>query len=343
MTSSRALPRVFHAALITLAAAACGADDESPEEVAIDRVKQIVARELDTLVAGAEGLRTAAPAPDADGWNAQADAAAVADMRVHWGEARDSYEHVEGAIAVLFPDLDAATDERYDGFIAEAPDENFFDGEGVIGIHAVERILWSDSQPAWVVDFESALPGYQPAAFPTDAAEATGFRDELLARLVDDTHRMRDDFEPLALDAAAAYGGVMGSMAEQAEKISLGATGEDESRYAQRTLADMRANLAGAREIFDAFSPWLQAEGADDVIADVHAQLDAVAAAYDAIDGDALPEVPATWSATEPSEADLQTPYGQLWQLLQQQNHDDSGVVARMLDGADRLGIPVSP
>lgn len=336
-------PRVLRAALFALVIAACGAADDDPEQIAIDRVKQIVARELDGLVAGAEGLRTAAPAPDADGWNAQADASAVADMRAHWGDARDAYEHVEGAIAVLFPDLDAATDERYDGFIAEAPDDDLFDDQGVIGIHAVERVLWADTQPGWVVEFESALPGYQPAAFPTDATQATAFREQLLTRLVDDTHRMRDDFEPLALDAAAAYGGVMGSMAEQAEKISLGATGEDESRYAQRTLADMRANLAGAREIFDAFAPWLQDAGADDVIDDVHAQLDVVAAAYDAIEGDALPEVPASWSATAPSEADLQTPYGQLWQLLQQQNQADTGVVARMLDGADRLGIPVSP
>lgn len=326
-----------------LALSACAASARDEEAVAIDRVKAYVGGQLDALVTASAAIQSAAPPADADGWNASDDAAAVAEMRAHWGEARDAYESIEGAIAVLFPDLDAATDERYDGFVAEAPDDDLFDGEGVTGVHAIERILWADAQPSWVVEFESGLPNYRAAAYPATAAEAEAFRAELVARLVTDVTRMRDDFEPLALDSAAAYGGVIGSLAEQSEKVSLAATGEDESRYAQHTLADMRANLAGGREIFAAFEPWLVSAGGDELIDATHAQFDAIAAAYAAIDGNALPPVPADWNPDAPTEADLATPYGQLWRLLGTQTDPDAdGVVARMAEGAELLEIPVA-
>ena len=112
-------------------------------------------------------LRAAAPAPDADGWNDTADAAAVNAMKTQWAAARSAYEQVEGAIAVLFPDYDVSTDERYDGFLADTgPDADLFDGTGVTGVHAIERILWAGHAPADVVAFESTLTGYVAASFP---------------------------------------------------------------------------------------------------------------------------------------------------------------------------------
>ncbi len=326
---------------------ACDGDDgaDDPEAAAILSVKEYVSTELDALVDASVRIETAAPAADADGWNVTADAAAVEEMRASWHDARVSYERVEGAIAVLFPDLDAATDERYDGFIAEAADPDLFDGAGVTGVHAIERILWADAHPAWVVEFESALDNYVAPAFPATEAEAQEFKDGLAAQLVTDTTKMRDDFEPLALDAAAAYGGVIGSMAEQVEKISLGATGEDESRYAQHTLEDMRANLEGGREIYAAFVPWLrEQDGGAEIDAEIQARFDAVAAAYDALSGDALPAVPATWDESNPTEEDLATEYGQLWQLLTTESDPTApgGLTERMLAAADLMGIPVA-
>jgi iron uptake system component EfeO len=90
--------------------------------------------------------------------------------------------------------------------------------------------------------------------------------------------------------------------------------------------------------------PWLREMDGDDIADDTAAQFNLIAAAYDEIDGDALPQVPATWDPTAPSAEDLATPYGQLWQLLQQQTDPaQPGVVARMSDGADLLDIPVLP
>lgn len=341
------MKHVLSIALVPFAIACASSEDGSddPETQATLSVKEYVGSELDALLESATRIQTAAPAPDADGWNATADAAAVDQMRTSWHDARVSYERVEGAIAVLFPDLDAATDERYDGFIAEAPDADLFDGAGVTGVHGIERILWADAHPTWVVAFESALPGYVAASYPATEAEADQFKNGLAAQLVTDTTTMRDDFEPLALDAAAAYGGVIGSMAEQVEKISLGATGEDESRYAQHTLEDMRANLEGGREIYDAFVPWLREEdGGAEIDAEIQARFDAVAAAYDALPGDALPAVPDGWDEADPSDEHLATEYGQLWQLLTNESNPTAagGLAERMLAAADLMEIPVS-
>lgn len=302
-------------------------------------VKEYVASELERLATAAQDIQSAAPA---EPWGA---AEAVA-MQGPWKDARVSYERVEGAIAVLFPDLDASTDERYDGFLAEGPDTDLFDGEGVIGVHGIERILWADSHPSWVVTFESGLPGYTPAAFPTTAEEAAAFRDELVGRLVDDTRTMADDFEPLALDESTAFRGVIGSMAEQSEKVALAGSGEDESRYARHTLADMRANLEGGKSIYEAFRE--QVRGVDDGEAlelDIDAAFDRVDAAYAEVDGEAIPDVPATWNPDAPSEADLATPYGKLSTAITTEADPETAgsLVERLGAAADALGIPQLP
>lgn len=324
---------------------ACQASEPTPEERATLAVKAIVEDELANLHAAAQALRDAAPEPDADGWSTAADADAVGRMRTHWREARVAYERIEGAIAVLFPDLDAATDERYDGFLEAAPDDDPFDDQGVTGVHAIERILWAGEHPPETVAFESALDGYVPAAQPATAEQAAAFKDALAQRLVDDVAQMQASFEPLALDPAAAYSGVVGSMAEQLEKVELAATGEDESRYASHTLADMRANLEGGRALYEAFEPWLASEaGGDALHASITAGFERVEAGYAAHSGDGVPPVPEGWSA-EPSDALRDTPYGQLFGLLEHEADPDAddSLVRAMIDAADLMGIPVAP
>lgn len=325
---------------------ACKNDNDADdfEADAILAVKDIVATDIGNFHSAAQGIHDGAPSPDADGWNATDDGAAVTAMKDQWYAARIAYERVEGAIAVLFPDLDASTDERYDGFIADAPDDNLFDGQGVTGVHAIERILWADAHTDAVITFESGLSGYTPAAFPADDAQAMDFRDGLAQRLVDDVAEMDSSFEPLALDAAAAYGGVVGSMAEQVEKITLAQTGEEESRYARHTLQDMRANLDGGLEIYGAFSPWIVAQdGGQELDDQVRAGFQRVQDAYDAIPGTSLPEVPATWSSSNPSAEDLATEYGQLWSLLQEESDPEveGSLVSTMLAAAELIGIEV--
>jgi iron uptake system component EfeO len=321
--------------------------DGDPKDAAIVVVKDYVAGELDALHAASVALQQAAPVADALGWNAVDDAAAVDAMKAAWRDARAAYEHVEGAVAVLFPDLDRSTDERYDGFLAAGPDDDLFDDDGVIGVHAVERILWSDAIPAHVVAFEQALPHYRPAAFPVDAAQARSFADALVGRLVDDTATMRDAFAPLALAPETAYRGVLGSLLEQHEKVGLAGSGEDESRYAAVTLADMRHNLQGGLAIFAAFAPALDDVGVDGraTRARIEAGFDRAFDLLSSIDGDAIPLPPSSWNAAAPSDADLQTDYGRLFSFFAQETNvdDDDSFVAAFAAGADLLGIPRLP
>jgi iron uptake system component EfeO len=333
--------------LLTVGIAACGSDEKTPEQQALLNVKSYIASNLNDFVDASKQLCAAAPAPDDDGWSAAADAAAITAMKTQWKRARVAYEHVEGAIAVLFPELDVSTDERYDGFIADnGADTNLFDDMIVTGVHGIERILWSDVIPPAVVEFESALPGYKAAAFPATRQETDDFKNKLCARLVADATEMRNEFQPLALDPASAYRGVIGSMGEQLEKADLAATGEEESRYAQYTLADMRSNVEAGVATFEAFKPWLRSkDGGPAMIEKIDTDFARVSAAYDQLSGDSLPPVPATWSSQNPRAADLATPFGMLWSVLHAEaDAATSGTLVSDMNGsAEMLGIPELP
>jgi iron uptake system component EfeO len=352
MTLPRSLGLLATATMVA-GAFGCGDGDQAPgpgsttaEQMVLRDVKTYVSSNLDELVKATTDLRSAAPAADDDGWNAIQDAAAVSSMKAAWRRARAAYEHVEGAIAVLFPELDISTDERYDGFLEGGPDDNLFDDQGVTGIHAIERILWASDTRADVVDFEKALQGYQAAAFPATRAEAQSFKDRLAGRLVSEVTMMRDMFLPLALDSAAAYRGVMGSMAEQIEKVDKAATGEEESRYANDTRADMRANLAGGQATVDAFKPLLLSKaGGAELDSKIRAGFKRISDAYAALPGGSLPTPPATWSSASPSASDLATPFGRLYALLQNESDEmkADSTVGQMGTAAVLMGIPVLP
>ncbi len=301
------------ATISLFALAACA----SPQQMATQSTKDTIATELATLTAAARALQAAAPAPDADGWSHASDAAAIARMQAEWRRMRVAYERVEGAIAVLFPETDVAIDERYDGFVSERADSDLFDGQGVTGMHAIERILWSNAIPARVQTFEMGLPNMpQAARTPSTMAEAAAFRDGLVARLVRDCEEMERQFRPLALDNATAFRGVIGSLEEQVEKVDKAATSEEESRYAQHTLADMRANLEGGQRTFDAFRPWLESTSERALSTQIQARFAAISAAYAALPGEAIPAVPEGYNPEAPSAEHLATAYGQLRALL---------------------------
>ena len=156
---------------------------------------------------------------------------------------------------------------------------------------------------------------------------------------------MRDQFgaKNLALDPDIAFGGVVGSMKEQFEKVNLAATAGDESRYAQRTLADMRANLQGGREIYRAFSGWVSETSSPELDKSIVDGFARIATSYDAIDGSAIPAVPKDFDSVMPSEADLKTPYGQLWQLLTDEGdaRRDGSLVHAMVVAGKAMGIDI--
>lgn len=354
----RSEPTVQRSVLVLAVAAAgtfapaCGDSSSPDDQASVARAMQAsLTADLTELHQASVDLQAAAPSGHA--WSASTDASAIAAMKAAWIRARTAYEHVEGAIAPIFPEVDVAIDERYDGFLgtpAGVADTNLFDGSGVTGMHAIERVLYADAVPANVIAFESSLPGYKAPAYPATADDADTFKTGLAAQLVTDTKSLLDQWtQGAAPDVSGAFQGLIGLMNEQQEKVNNAATGAEESRYSQRTMADLRANLDGTSKIYGLFRGWLATKPATattpsghDVDASITADMNGLKTLYGTISGDAIPEPPATWSAENPSPTDLATPFGVLYQAVHEAVNPASldSVVGEMNAGAMLLGIP---
>jgi len=322
-------------------AAACGDGGKSDAEFRTEVTTAMhtsIATDLADLTAAARELQAAAPAHV---WTSDE----LAAMKTAWRKTRVAYEHIEGALAPIFPDVDFAIDARYDDYLSElgpTGDVDPFDGEGVTGMHGIERILFAAEIRAEVVAFESTLPGYKAAAVPASDAEAMAFRTGIAQRLIDDVDELQRQWQPANIDIGAAYVGLVGLMNEQKEKVDLAATGEEESRYANITLFDLRNNREGTALVYAVFRAWISSKdggvASDDVI---QGKLDQLELAY-AGTSDALPPVPATWSSDMPSAADLATPFGMLWKQVHEEvdPNAEGSLVFEMNRVAILLGFP---
>ena len=335
-----------HIALLVLALAGCGKGDEDAQRSRVEReMKAWLVSKVRAFRSAAEALQKAAPTPAGRGWDATQDARAIAAMKDAWGRAREAYELIEGAVAPLFPESDTATDARYDDFLAQLGqqgDSAPFDDQGVVGVHAIERILWADAIPPETVAFEQGLPGYRPAAFPANEAEAHDFKHKLTARLVKDIHELENQLGALELDIAFAFRGLMDLTAEQLEKVDRAATGREESRYAQSTLRDLRANRDGCLDAYRIFRPWLLARGRADLDEQVMAGFERLKVGYDALPGSAIPRPPQDWSSLEPKAELASTPFGKLFTLVSEETDDKraTSLSGSLMSVADALGLP---
>jgi iron uptake system component EfeO len=360
MTHRSSLPLVVIAApLIAAMALGCsGSDSGSPSANKTDAAYQqeIVTGMHDSLVADiavlVEASATLGQQAPAGAWDQPRDQAAISSMKDTWARARTAYEHIEGAIAPLFSELDGSLDARYDDQLAAAggKDDNLFDGEGITGLHAVERILWSDSIPEAVATFEKALPGYQPAAFPATDQEGADFKSKLCARLAADAKTLQEQWTPQKIDLGGSFDGLVSLMNEQREKVNKASSFEEESRYSQRTMRDIRDNLEGTTKIYRLFQPWLRTkENTTDpqkdgktVDAAIESGFAKVATLYGMTTGDAIPQPPSTWSSEHPSTDDLASPFGVLYQGVSEivDPNKEGSVVYEMNSAATILKFP---
>jgi iron uptake system component EfeO len=339
------MSKCLFAALLALAACGDNAGNKSDAEFKTETVGAMhtsIETDLAEISTAARELQAAAPT---HAWNATTDAAAIAAMKVAWKKTRVAYEHVEGATAPIFADFDFSMDARYDDYLSSigpAGDQNLFDAEGATGMHSIERILYADEIRSEVEEFEETLPGYKAAAFPATDGEAMTFKTGIAQWLVDDADALHAQWQPAAIDIGAAYQGLVGLMNEQKEKVNLAATGEEESRYANVTLFDLRNNLEGTRKVYELFRPWIIARDGGDPDSKIHAKLDSLGALYATTPGDALPPVPATWSSDQPSASDLATPFGMMWQQVQDEVDPTraGSIVFEMNEIAVILGFP---
>ena len=308
--------------------------------------------DIHDLRAAAVAMQAAAPTPTDRGWDATLDADAIAATKTAWKKARTAYEYTEGALAPIFPDIDVSIDYRYDDYLAELPngDTNLFDDQGVTGLHGAERILYADAIPENVVEFESTLTGYEPAAFPATAAQATSFKTLLLGKIISDADELEAGWDQSKnINLSEAFTGLVSLMNEQREKVNKAATSEEESRYSQRTMTDIRANLEGTRKIYALFKPYLQSKtNAIDPTLDgptlnlaIEAGFAKLDQLYAQVDGEAIPKPPATWSSESPSAADLDSDFGKLYEGVQTAVSMDSedSVVVNMNHALTAMGF----
>jgi iron uptake system component EfeO len=351
---------VASASLTVLAFGCSGGADSSPVDpdapyrnAVTAGMHDTLATEIEAFLKAATDLQNAAPTTTGRGWVTSQDAAAIAAMRDAWKSVRSAYERIEGAIAPLFPEIDYAVDARYDDFLSQLNgqgDGYLFDDQGVTGQHAVERILYSDGVPAHVVEFERALPGYKAAAFPATEQEATDFKNKLCGKLVSDIADLKSQWQPSKIDLGGAFQGLIALMNEQLEKVNKAATQEEESRYSQRTLADLRDNLAGTESAYHLFQPWLRAKSNGEkpqldgptIDSTLMAGFETLRDLYSRYPGDAIPEPPPTWSSQNPSPQDLETDFGKLFAAVEQAVDPAraGSVVEQMNQAAKVMGFP---
>ncbi len=322
----------------------CGRDEQHATNVQRD-MKEMISTQLQAWLNASVELRDAAPPPQADGWNVQRDAEALAATRRAWGASRQAYERIEGAVAKIFPESDTATDARYEDYLAVLGgpgDPHPFDDEGVIGMHGIERVLWADSMTPQVTHFERGLPGYREPRMPQTEQEAAAFKTKLAARLVSDIERLQQQFEPLSLDIAFAFRGLIDLAAEQVEKVDRASSGQEESRYAQTTMSDLRANSQGCKDAYEIFKPWLIERGGADIdarITEAFARLDE---AYAEVPGDAIPVPPKSWTSLKPNADQLASPFGKLFSAVRREADPSvSGSLhASLVEVAEKLELP---
>jgi iron uptake system component EfeO len=338
----------------TLALAACSSDDSNSGPKTDAEYEADVTKGMhDTLLTDIQALHQAAiaieQAAPTHAWDATADADAIQAMIDPWIQTRTSYEKTEGALAPNFPDIDYEIDARYDDFLAvlgDAGDQDLFDDQGVTGMHAIERIIYAPTTPASVIAFESNpvnFPGYKAAAWPATDDEAMEFKTKLCARLVTDTQTLLDEWAPSNIDLGGSFQGLVSLMNEQREKVSKAATDEEESRYSQRTMADIRDNLTGTKEIYALFQPWLATKDTGNTVDnEVEAAFSELDDAYSQVSGDAIPQPPDDWSSEDPPADALATPFGELWSAVEASV--DPNRAGSAVDGMNRaateLGFP---
>ncbi len=127
--------------------------------------------------------------------------------------------------------------------------------------------------------------------------------------------------------------------------INNAASGKEESRYAQFSLADLRAELVAGQMIYPLFRTWLLSNNGADADTQLTAGLGRLQADYDAQPGDAPPPLPSDWITSELFDADLASPFGVLWQALQNEadTTNAQSLLSVMKQAADLLGIAELP
>lgn len=316
------------------AATVDAATTDTTEAEAVAQLRVTTKIQLDRVTTNAAMLLTLAPT---EAWSTS-DASRLEAMRASYIVLRDAYVQSEGLFAVLAPNLGPSIDRLYEQAIGDVRDEAPFDAQGFAGLHAIERILWAEMQRMSVEAAEEAILGYSRPEFPKSKDDADAFRQKMLTDAQTQLAQAIAAIIGATIDFTTGMKVVRVTAERQLAKVTVEAPGKDVSRYSDRTLADLRSNFAGARAIYGSLLAHLRTlpggRALDDAIA---ARFTAIDARYAALPGDALPEMPATWTATN---ADDGSEFGKLYVFVRNEcdANNRAGLIA-LLNEAEQLAI----
>jgi iron uptake system component EfeO len=343
--------RCYFGAVVLVAVVGCGSGDKSDAQFRsgiVDAMHQLLLIDVQGLNQAALDLQAAAPTPPDRGWGDPTNAAdlvAIAPMKDAWDRARYYWERAESTLGEAFPALDGSIDSRYEDLLMAnaGQDADLFNAAGVTGMHAIERILYAPGPPD-VTAYEMSLTGYQAAAWPADSQQAAEFKTGLCQKLVDDSKSLLDQWSTRSIDLPTVFNGLTGLMSAQAEKVGLAVSHQEESRYSMKTMADLRFNLAGTKDIYALFGAWLATKefGATLNMAALTA-FNGLDLTYASVGGDSIPSPPPTWSSLNPTLDDQHSPFGKLYEaVVQDVDPSRTGsAVDAMNHVARALGLPL--
>jgi iron uptake system component EfeO len=303
--------------------AGCSSSSETVPPGEVSRAqKEYLSGRFDTWLGAAQAIAKAAPA--GRGWDAGMDSDALSIMRAQWRRAHEAYQAIQVSVATVFPDLNRDMDQSYEdqlGQLGLTGDPEPFDDKGVIGMHAIERVLYADVVPEAATARENIILGYAAPAFPMSEQDAADFRDKLVGKLTADITTMRARLGPLDLDVGFAAKSAMDLLQAEISKLFWASgRGNEESRYSHSTLADVRADHAGCRALYLILQPRLASlPGGSAVDKDVVQGLARVTTVLATVPGDAIPPATESWKPDMTAPEDLMTAFGKLYAALSQE------------------------
>ncbi len=302
--------------LVAALALGCGGEDPPAPSVA-DGLKATIGTMLRRFSESLVTLR--ARAPRGREWQPSgADADAVKAMRAAWLDAHAAFVGLAGPVGELFPEQIPGLDRRWDVQLTDLgvdPDFMPFDERGVTGLHAIERILWSDQISSAVSSYEMTRLGYRTPRFPGTAEEADAFVASLAGAVAQVGLEVNQQFSRLTPDAALGAAGISRLLANSFLKVDLGyVAGSEDSRYSGTTMLDLRSELAAARAIWNVLRDGLSRRGAaSEKLGGVDAGLARWTALLDEVKSKDFPVAPNLWDPGTPSPEHALTPYGMLF------------------------------
>jgi iron uptake system component EfeO len=178
----------------------------------------------------------------------------LAKAKATYQQARYNYESIE-FLAEVFTDLDVAIDARPDDFPQGENDPTW------TGFHPLEKAIWADGK--------------------LDANT-----DKLADKLLADVNTLHGQVKTLTIDPGVAIAGA----ADLIEEIQSGKITGEEERYGHTDFNDFKANLASAKFVYQAYSPFVKQRNAalDTTITAAFADVEKSLVPYFSADGVAV-------------------------------------------------------